>query len=82
MIRKLIVVFGLLFPGIVLSLENTKAIKFSTSAGVAIFNHRPSTGLFFGNSFIFRDETKKHFFETSVRYTFASELQNEPSKTI
>lgn len=72
--------FCIFSNGIVFGQKNTNIVEFSPSAGLAVFNSRPSTGISFGNSFIFRNETKKHFFETSIRYTFASELQKEPSK--
>jgi len=74
--------FCIFCHGIVFGQKNTNIVEFSPSAGLAVFNNRPSTGLSFGNSFIFRNETEKHFFETSIRYTFASELQNEPRKPI
>ena len=80
MIRKLMFAFCIFCHGIVFGQKNTNIVEFSPSAGLAVFNSRPSTGISFGNSFIFRNETKKHFFETSIRYTFASELQKEPSK--
>jgi len=82
MIRKLMFAFCIFCHGIVFGQKNTNIVEFSPSAGLAVFNSRPSTGISFGNSFIFRNETKKHFFETSIRYTFASELQNEPRKPI
>ncbi len=82
MIRKLIFTFCVLSPLIVLGQKTNNTIEFTTFGGLAVFNQRPSTGVSLGNSFIFRDMSKKHFFETSIRYTFANELQAEPSKPI
>ena len=74
--------FCIFCHGIVFGQKKTNIVEFSPSAGLAVFNSRPSTGISFGNSFIFRNETKRHFFETSIRYTFAHELQKVPSKPI
>lgn len=80
MIKKLTVIFCFFLPGIVLGQKTTNFKDFSIYTGIAIFNSRPSIGISFGNSFIFKDANKKHFFETSIRYTFAHELQKELSR--
>jgi len=82
MIRKMVFACCIFSQGIVLGQKSTNLFEFSTSGGLVLFSHKPSVGLSAGNTFIFHEETKRHFFETSIRYTFAHELQKTPSKPI
>lgn len=80
MTKKLLFIICVFIQGIVLGQITKYSTEFSTYSGLAVFNNNPSLGFSFGNSLIIHNVKNKIFFETSIRYTFASDIQKEQSK--